>query len=104
MVLAAAGAALGDAAHLERSREANLEVRRWTGLALERAGWKVLPSAANFLMADLRRDVGPVIRALAEAGVEVGRRFAALPTHLRVTIGVAEDMRAFATALARVLA
>lgn len=103
MALAAARAALDDAAHLERSRRANAEVRAWTTGELERSGWRVPRSAANFLMADLRRDVAPVISALGAAGVEVGRRFAALPTHLRVTIGVESDMRRCVTALRQVM-
>jgi histidinol-phosphate aminotransferase len=104
MALAAAGAALGDHAHLERSRRLNAEQRAWTAGEIERLGYRVLPSAANFLMFDLRRDVAPVIAALAAAGVEVGRRFAAVPTHLRVTIGREEDMRAFIAALPRAAA
>jgi histidinol-phosphate aminotransferase len=103
MALVAARAALDDPAHLERARRSNAEVRAWTAGELERSGWKVPPSAANFLMADLHRDVGPVISALAAAGVEVGRRFAALPTHLRVTIGVESDMRRCLVALRQVM-
>ena len=38
-------------------------------------------------MASLARGTGPVIEALAERGVQVGRRFPALPKHLRVTLG-----------------
>ena len=59
-----------------------------------------MPSAANFLMADLGRDVAPVIAGLRERGVRVGRRFAALPHALRVTIGTEEEMRAFRAAFA----
>ncbi len=99
MALAAAGAALGDDGHLERSRRLNAEQRTWTAGEIERLGYRVLPSAANFLMFDLRRDVAPVITALAAAGVEVGRRFSSLPTHLRVTIGREDEMRAFVDAL-----
>ena len=41
----------------------------------------------------------PVIEALRQKNVEVGRRFAALPTHLRVTIGTPEENRAVRRAL-----
>jgi histidinol-phosphate aminotransferase len=102
MAIVAARAGLADAAHVERSRALNAEQRRWTTVALERAGCQVLPSAANFVMADTHRDVGPLIAALKTAGVEVGRRFATLPTHLRVTLGTQEDMLAFATAFTNV--
>lgn len=53
-------------------------------------------------MVDLGRDVGPVIEALRKRQVEVGRRFAALPTHLRVTIGTRPQMERFLAALREV--
>ncbi|MND03470.1 putative aminotransferase [compost metagenome] len=52
-------------------------------------------------MADLGADVAPVIAALRADGVRVGRRFAALPHHLRVTVGTADEMRFFAAAFER---
>jgi histidinol-phosphate/aromatic aminotransferase/cobyric acid decarboxylase-like protein len=54
-------------------------------------------------MADLRKDVGPVIAALKQHGVEVGRRFPAMPTHLRVTIGTRPQMETFLGALKTVV-
>jgi histidinol-phosphate aminotransferase len=98
--LVAARAALGGTAHLELSRARNREVRAATAEALAAAGARVLPSAANFLMADLGADVAPVIAGLRTQGVRVGRRFPALPHHLRVTIGTAEEMQAFRAAFA----
>ena len=58
----------------------------------------------NELFQEAMEDVGPVIEALVDRGVEVGRRFAALPMHLRVTIGTEADMRRFGEALRAVLA
>jgi len=101
VALAAARAALADAAHVARSRALNAEVRASTVATLAAAGAGVLPSAANFVFADLGRDVAPVIAALRADGVRVGRRFAALPHHLRVTVGTAAEMRRFAAAFAR---
>jgi histidinol-phosphate/aromatic aminotransferase/cobyric acid decarboxylase-like protein len=54
-------------------------------------------------MTDLRRDVGPVIDALRQRRVEVGRRFTALPTLLRVTLGTRPQMERFLSALGEVL-
>lgn len=101
--LVAARAALGDAAHLERSRVLNQETRTWITGALAARGYRSIPSQTNFLMADLRRDVGPVIDGLRERRVEVGRRFRALPTHLRVTLGTRPQMERFLTALGEVV-
>ena len=102
--LVAARAALGGTAHLERSRQLNRETRAWVTGELAAKGCAVIPSQTNFLMADLRREVGPVIDALRERRVEVGRRFRALPTHLRVTVGTRPQMERFLGALGEVLA
>jgi histidinol-phosphate aminotransferase len=104
MALVAARAALADAGHVAGCRRRNAEVRAWAARELAAAGYEVVPSTTNFFMADLRRDVGPVIAALRAQGVEVGRRFAALPNHLRVTVGTAEEMEVFVAALRRVAA
>jgi histidinol-phosphate aminotransferase len=104
MALVAAQASLGDAVHLERSRRLNRETRSYVVTALISVGHPCLPTETNFLMTDLRRDVGPVIDALKKRGVEVGRRFAALPNCLRVTIGTRPQMEAFLGALRKVLA
>jgi histidinol-phosphate aminotransferase len=100
--LVAATAALADTAFVERSRAANRECRATAARGLAALGAEVAPSAANFLFADLGSDVAPVLDALRARGIRVGRRFAALPTHLRVTIGTAEEMARFLAALGEV--
>jgi histidinol-phosphate aminotransferase len=104
MALAAARGSLGDSAHIERSRRLNRETKAFVRSRLEAMGHRPIPSETNFLMADLGRDVGPVIAALERHGVEVGRRFAAMPTFLRVTIGTRPQMETFLSALRTVLA
>lgn len=100
--LAAGRAALADPTHVATSRARNREVRAATVAALEKSGLRTIPSAANFVMVDLGRDVGPIVQALHGEGVDVGRRFLALPNHLRVTVGTDAEMRAFLAALERV--
>ena len=97
--MAAARAALGDSAHLERSRRLNRETRDWVTGELAARGYASIPSQTNFLMTDLRQDTGPVIDGLRQRRVEVGRRFPALPTHLRVTVGTRPQMERFLGAL-----
>jgi histidinol-phosphate aminotransferase len=104
LLAAVAGrASLLDPDHVGLSRRRNSETRAWVVSALRRLGYATLPSEANFMMIDLRREVRPVIRALREGGVHVGRVFPALPTHLRVTIGTMEEMKRFLAAFAAVL-
>jgi histidinol-phosphate aminotransferase len=100
---AAALASLADSSHVARHRERNLATRASVQAEVERAGFRVLPSEANFVMIELGREVGPVIAALRERGVLVGRRFAALPRHLRVTIGRPEEMERFVGAFREVI-
>jgi histidinol-phosphate aminotransferase len=102
-VLAAAAAALADPDHVDDARQRNAKVRQEACDALAARGFRVVPSQANFFMVDLGQPVKPVIAGLRAQGVEVGRLFPALPTHLRVTVGKREEMQAFLAALAHVL-
>ncbi len=104
MALAAARASLADPDHVEKSSRRNRETRTFVASGLEGMGYRPIPSETNFLMVDLRRDVGPVIEALKRRDVEVGRRFPAMPTHLRVTVGTRPQMETFLAALRTVLA
>lgn len=95
LALVAANASLDDAAHVTASRKKNHDVRAWTVAELEKLGYRTLPSEANFMMVELRREVRPVLTAFRERGVHVGRLFPPLPRHLRVTVGTAEEMARF---------
>lgn len=97
-VAEAALACLADPDHAARQRELLNGTRRALCAGLERRGRRVIPSEANFVMIELGGDVGPLIPAFRERGVKVGRRFAAMPGFLRVTIGRPEEMEAFLAA------
>ena len=98
MALAAAVASLNDADQVANSRRLNSQTKRFVSGELEGMGYKHIPSQANFLMLDLKRPAFPVIQALAQRQVKVGRVFPALPNHLRVTIGKQPEMETFLTA------
>ena len=99
LLAAVAGrASLLDTEHVVVSRKRNAETRAWVAGELQRAGYRILPSEANFVMIDLGTEVRPVIQAFRERGVHVGRVFPALPKHLRVTIGTMEEMKRFVEA------
>jgi histidinol-phosphate aminotransferase len=93
--LAAGRASLRDAAWAEQGRQRNAATRSHLLAEARRRGFAVIPSQANFVMIDTRRDVRPLIARLRERGVEVGRLFPALPNHLRVTIGRPEEIDRF---------
>ena len=95
MACVAGRASLLDSEHAAASKKKNRETRAWIVGELEKLGYASLPSEANFFMVDIKKEVKPVIEALRERGVRVGRRFAPMPTHLRVTVGTREEMQRF---------
>jgi histidinol-phosphate aminotransferase len=94
----AGAAALKDTAAMQRTRAQTLALRKKTVAELERRGYRVLPSETNFFMVELRRPVGPVIDAFRARGILVGRPFPPMTQHLRVSVGLPEEMDRFLAA------
>ena len=103
MALVAARASFKDAEHVAQGRRLNSEVKKTLTAELDTLGYRYIPSHANFMMIDLRREVRPIISALRGRGVEVGRLFPALPNFMRVTVGTAPEMKQFLTAFREVM-
>lgn len=104
MAVAAASASLKDANQVANGRRLNQETRTFVTSELEAMDYKHIPSQANFVMIDVKGPVVPLIKALKERNVEVGRLFPALPNHMRVTIGKKTEMEAFLSAFRQVSA
>ncbi len=96
-VLRPAAASPEDADHVPRTRREMNGTRRWLCGEMEKDGRAVIPSEANFVMIDAGSDVAPVIAALRERDVLVGRKFPSLPNWLRISVGTPEEMRRFVT-------
>lgn len=109
IALAAALASLDDDEHIERSVKLNAEGLNFLGRELsslgEVFGLDLLPSQANFLTIDFRRDAQEIFNALLHRGVIV-RPLAsyAMPNCLRVTTGSMEENQRFIDSLKSVLA
>lgn len=105
-VLARYGAtqALRDKAAMQAAKSKTIASRNKTMADLKALGYEVIPSQANFFMVGLRRDVQPVIQAFREEGVLVGRPFPPMTQHLRVSVGVPEEMDRFLVAFKKVMA
>ena len=103
MALVAALASLKDTDHVSRGRKLNSEVKQNVCTELKSLGFRYIPSHANFMMIDLRREVRPIINGLRTRGVEVGRLFPALPNFMRVTIGTSAEMKTFLGAFKEVM-
>jgi len=104
VALMGARASLGDAEHVNRGRLRNSTAKQELTARMVELGYSTIPSEANFVMIDVRRDVKPVIVALRERSVRVGRLFPAMPHHLRVTIGTQPEMTRFMDMFREVMA
>ena len=102
---AGAIASVEDEGYFQASREAVLRERDALTAGLVRLGFKVLPSAANFVFASHPgRDGGELAAALRERAVLV-RHFAKprISPFLRITVGTPADTAALIEALAAIL-
>ncbi len=91
-------AALKDTESRAWVKRTTLALRAKTTADLVAHGYPVVPSDANFFLVNLRRPVAPVVAEFRKKGVLVGRPFAGLPEHLRVSVGTADEMSRFTTA------
>jgi histidinol-phosphate aminotransferase len=96
----AALAALEDDEHVARSRAVNAAGMEQVGAGLRALGLSPIPSQANFLYVDVKRDGRTVFDALLREGIIV--RHIEGPM-VRVTIGRPEENAAFLDALKKVL-
>jgi len=102
MALAAATASLDDPDQVTNGKRSTNEAKQFTTSELDKMGYKQIPSQANFIMFDCKRPVVPIIQAMKERNVHVGRLFPALPNHMRVTIGKKSEMETFLAAFREV--
>jgi histidinol-phosphate aminotransferase len=104
MALAAASASLDDPDQVPSGQRLNKDAKEFTVSELDKLGYETIPSQANFIMFDCKRPVVPLIQAMKQQNVLVGRLFPALPNHMRVTIGKKTEMERFVDAFKQVTA
>ena len=104
MALAAATASLDDLDHVPNGQRLNREAKTFVTSELDKMGYEQIPSQANFIMFDCKRPVVPLIQAMKQHKVHVGRLFPALPNHMRLTIGKKTEMESFVSAFKQVTA
>src|SRR6266436_6803614 len=102
MALSAAITSLSDPDQVTNGKRLNSEAKTFVTSELDKMGYKSIPSQANFFMVDVKRPVVPLIQALKERKVQVGRLFPALPNYMRVTIGKKSEMETFLSAFRQV--
>jgi histidinol-phosphate aminotransferase len=103
----AAVAALDDRDHAEQSLRHNRIWRDWTAAALDKLGLDVTPSVCNFLLVRFppERSAAAAFEYLKARGILV-RKVGGyhLPDHLRISIGLEDEMRLTVAALTEFLA
>jgi histidinol-phosphate/aromatic aminotransferase/cobyric acid decarboxylase-like protein len=91
-------AALKDTASQANVKKMVLDLRKKTTSELNAYGYETIPSETNFFMVHIGREIQPVIQEFLAKKVQVGRPFPPMTTHMRVSIGTADEMAQFMTA------
>ena len=99
-----AAASLKDTASQAEVKAKVMALRKKTTSELQAYGYESLPSETNFFMVSIGREIQPVIDEFRAKGVAVGRPFPPMTTHMRVSIGTAEEMGRFVTAFKEIFA
>jgi len=99
----AALSALNDQDHILKSIQLVYEGRRYLYKELDKMGLFYVPSQANFILIDFRKDIDEVLLALLRKGIIIrpGKAWG-YPTFGRVTIGRMEDNRRFIRTLRKI--
>jgi histidinol-phosphate aminotransferase len=105
LALAAAEAALYDDEHLQQTITVNARGMQQLTAGFETLGLEWIPSAANFVLVDLKQAGQPIYEDLLRKGVIV-RPVGSyeLPNHLRISIGAEVENQVFLQALTDTLA
>jgi len=102
--MAAASASLEAKYVIPERRKFIGDVREDTYGFLEKYNFSYVPGKSNCFMIDVKRPVREVISALQAEKVYVGRPWPVWPTHMRLTIGLPEEMKKFQDAFRKVMA
>jgi len=102
--MAAARTMLGQPDWIAARKRGNAERRADLMAFFAAHGFAYTPAVANHLMVDARLPTKDVIEGMKQRNVYVGRPWPVWPTHVRVTVGSADDMARFKSAFLEVTA
>jgi histidinol-phosphate/aromatic aminotransferase/cobyric acid decarboxylase-like protein len=71
---------------------------------LEQHKFQFVPSVSNCFMVNVGQPGGNIAMAMRKEKVYIGRVWPSWPTHVRVTVGTAEEMAKFKAAFLKVMA
>jgi len=93
--LAAALASINDDEFIRFSRGKIFEGRSMVNETFRRNGIEPLPSQTNFVFADIGRNAAEFRQRMAERNVLIRGNYDALPSHVRVSMGLVEEVAVF---------
>jgi histidinol-phosphate aminotransferase len=102
--MAAATASLQSKTVVPERRKSIGDIRTDVLDFLDQHNFKCVPSVSNCFMVDTKRPAREVIAAMAKEKVFIGRPWQAWPTHVRVTVGLQDEMDKFKAAFLKVMA
>jgi histidinol-phosphate aminotransferase len=102
--MAAATASLKEKDLVPQRRQLMAGIRADLFAWLDKKGYAYIPSDANMVLIDSKRPGKETATAMLAHKVAIGRSWAALPNHVRVTIGTRDEMARFKDAFERVMA
>ena len=102
--MAAASASLEQKNLVPERRKLIAGVRNDTFAFLDKHSFSFVPSVSNCFMVDVKRPGNEIVSAMRKENVYIGRVWPSWPTHVRVTVGTAEEMKKFQTAFLKVMA
>jgi histidinol-phosphate aminotransferase len=100
----AATASLKASQLVSERRKLIADIRNDVFAFLDKHGFDYVPSASNKFMLNVKRPGNEIVLALRPEKIYIGRVWPSWPTQVRVTIGTAEEMEKFKTALLKVMA
>ncbi|CAI6059688.1 Histidinol-phosphate aminotransferase [Paenibacillus sp. JJ-100] len=100
----AAKAALQDQAFVQECSQRNAADREWLQNEFSRLGLRYFSSQGNFILVDVNMPSLTAFQSLLKQGIIVRSGFHVYPTYIRVSVGTAEQNRAFIAALENTLA
>jgi histidinol-phosphate aminotransferase len=101
--VAAATASLKEPALVPERRKIVADIRDDLFAWMDRRGYAYIPSEANMVLIDSKRPGRETTAGMLTQKVAIGRTWAALPHHVRVTIGTRDEMERFKAAFERVM-
>ena len=101
--LIAAKASLLDSELVPKRKKMIADVRNDTFAWLKENNYSFIPSQSNCFMIDVKRPPNQIRAAMAKDGVFIGRSWPAMPTSVRITVGLPSEMEAFKTSFKKAM-